>query len=176
MHSFSVSCVDSEKVSWYPAFLCFPTEESQLCLKPQPIQGKRKKKNVYRCSRGSRASDEATSCRLGQIRTVALPKTRGNVIPAISRRSVKKRRLHCGGGCWFKPATVIKQQQLSPTAGRRARAAWSTCSAVAAGVLMWLRCEYLKAWIWFDCEGCCGLWGSLVCAFLSVTLVLNHRC
>lgn len=84
-------------------------EESQLCLNPQPIQGKCKKKHV--CIDAWRAgSQEVRSCRLGQIRMVPLPETWENVIPAISRRSVKKHWLHCGGGCWFKPTTGIKQQ------------------------------------------------------------------
>lgn len=112
---------------------------------------------VYRCSRGLLASDEVTSCRLGQIRMVPLPETWENIIPAISRRSVRKHQLHCGWRVLVQNQHRNKAAALPHKPGQRARAAWSAASAAAAGVLMSVRCEYLIAWIRFDCEGCCGL-------------------
>lgn len=35
--------------------------------------------------------------------------------------------------------------------------------------------KHFKDWIGLYCEGCCGRWGSLVCAFLSFTFVYNTQ-
>lgn len=125
---------------------------------------------VYRCSKGLITSGEVTSCRLGQIRMLPLPETRGNVIPAISRRSEKKHQLHGGGGCWFKPTTPIKQQF-----SHNARPACTCC------VQHWASCggrcfDVGEVWI-FDRLAMVWLWRLLwTVRFFGVCLSVCHPC
>lgn len=125
--------------------------------------------------KGLLASDEVTSNRLGRISMVPLPETWENIIPVISERWVKTRRLPCGGGCWFKPSNVINRRlpqnnadgQLGKLRCLRVEAPFSRgCRCFDVGGV-WICSRLDMVWLWRL------LW---TVRFFGVCLFVCHPC
>lgn len=155
-----------------------------LTQKPQ-IQGKRKKIKVYiDASRVS--SQETRSGATDYIRSDSdgtPPRNTGEHKRLVEDRW-KRASFIVVKGCRFNPPDVINHRVSQNNAAPNGRLHTEGEANVHVlrggpaqlwGQVFWCQWGVNIAWIWIDCEGCCGLWGSLVCAFLSVTLVLIHR-